>query len=156
MSDTPLACPCGAGECYDECCGRYIDGEASAPNVEALMRSRYTAFTQESYPYLMQTWHPDTRPESLDGDEPSNWIGLEIVSSGEEGDRGQVEFVAKLIYDQKVETLHELSDFERVEGCWLYVEGEFLNDGSGVKKISKNEDCPCNSGKKFKRCHGAA
>ena len=38
------ACPCG-GASYASCCGPYIAGDALPPTAEALMRSRYTAFT---------------------------------------------------------------------------------------------------------------
>lgn len=147
-------CPCGSGEIYGSCCEPFITQAALAPTPEALMRSRYTAFCMAANRYLLDTWHPETRPESLD-DEPSNWIKLEIVKSDYDDHEGEVEFIAKLVYDQKVETLHELSQFEKIDGAWLYTEGEFINDGSNVKKISKNADCPCESGKKFKRCHGA-
>ena len=38
-----LACPCGLGDDYESCCGRFHAG-APAPTAEALMRSRYSAF----------------------------------------------------------------------------------------------------------------
>ena len=53
-----------------------------APTPEILMRSRYTAFTQGNSKFIKGTWHPDTLPEDLAEDEPSNWIGLEIVEWG--------------------------------------------------------------------------
>ena len=28
--------------------------------------------------------------------------------------------------------------------------------GVGARKVGRNEACPCGSGKKYKRCHGAA
>ena len=149
------SCPCGSQKEYPQCCGIYIDGDERAPTPETLMRSRYTAFTKQKMEYIVATWHPETRPEELSEDEPSNWIGLEILNSSEDGEDGEVEFIAKLIYDGKIETLHELSEFERIDGAWLYVQGEFKNENNRVKKISKNEPCPCGSGKKFKRCHGA-
>ncbi len=30
------------------------------------------------------------------------------------------------------------------------------NAGNGTRKVGRNEPCPCGSGKKYKRCHGAA
>ena len=38
-----LDCPCGLGEDYGSCCGRFHHG-AAAPAAELLMRSRYSAF----------------------------------------------------------------------------------------------------------------
>ncbi|MEW6591822.1 MAG: SEC-C metal-binding domain-containing protein, partial [Pseudomonadota bacterium] len=37
------ACPCGSGRLLEQCCARYHAGEA-APDAEALMRSRYSAY----------------------------------------------------------------------------------------------------------------
>ena len=52
---------------YD-CCGRYHAGplHLQAPDPEALMRSRYSAFVLDLRDYLMATWHPDHRPASID------------------------------------------------------------------------------------------
>ncbi len=58
-------CPCGSERAYAACCGPWHAG-APAPTAEALMRSRYTAFVMELEPYLLATWHPGTRPPSLD------------------------------------------------------------------------------------------
>ncbi|MCT7423521.1 YchJ family metal-binding protein, partial [Escherichia coli] len=52
-------CPCGSGQPYEACCGRWHTGEP-APTAEALMRSRYSAYVQERAPYLLQTWHAST------------------------------------------------------------------------------------------------
>ena len=145
-------CPCGSDKELEVCCAPYIKGLKSAETPEQCMRSRYTAFVLGEYDYIRKTWHPDTLPE-LSDDEPNTWVGLEIRNTSVDGDEGEVEFVAKLIFDNKLETLHEISDFEKVENQWVYVSGEFMNENAKPRKISKNEDCPCGSGIKFKRCH---
>ncbi len=150
MSTSP--CPCGSKQEFVQCCGLYISGQALAPHPETLMRSRYVAFCRNDIEYLKKTWHPETYPEELGQEEPSNWIGLEIIEASEEGDEGEVEFKAQLIYDNKLETLHELSYFDKIEGQWLYHSGDFENDGK-PEKISKGAPCPCRSGKKFGNCH---
>ena len=147
-------CLCGSERLYHSCCGRYIEGYEAAPTPEALMRSRYTAFARQEFSYLLKTWHPKTRPEELGGDKSSQWLGLTIKASKLDGREGKVEFVAQLVYDRKLETLHELSNFAKVDGVWLYVDGEFKHEKHRIRNISKNEACPCGSGKKFKRCHG--
>jgi uncharacterized protein YchJ len=43
------------------------------------MRSRYTAFTRGATDYLMATWHPQTRPDTLDDDQSVTWLGLEVL-----------------------------------------------------------------------------
>ena len=145
-------CPCCSEKLYKECCHPYIAGESLAPDPETLMRSRYTAFVINDIEYLKDTWHPETLPEDFD-DEPNNWIQLQIIDSDYEDNEGEVEFKAKLIYNNKLEVLHEVSQFEKVDNRWLYHSGEFKNDGNHIKKIKKSEPCPCNSGKLFKNCH---
>ena len=117
------------------------------------MRSRYSAFCKGEISYLKKTWHPETLPDDLDQDEPGNWIGLEIIESDSDEDEGEVEFKAKLIFSEKIETLHERSLFLKVDGQWLYHSGEFLNEGAVPEKIKRNNPCPCGSGKNFKNCH---
>jgi len=145
-------CPCGSQTEFDHCCGLYIVGGTLAPTPETLMRSRYVAFTRNDLDYLKKTWHPETYPEDLGTEEPSNWVGLEIIEASEDEDEGEVEFKAKLIYDNRLEVLHEVSYFDKVDGAWLYHSGEFENDGK-AEKISKSAPCPCGSGKKFGTCH---
>ncbi len=144
-------CPCGSKNDYENCCEIFVEGTKLAETPEQLMRSRYTAFVIGAYDHIRRTWHPDTLPE-LSDDEPNSWVGLEIVASSFEEDEGEVEFIAKLIFNNKLEIIHELSEFEKIDGAWLYVTGEFKNDGAKPKKIAKNEDCPCGSGLKFKKC----
>lgn len=151
MSSVP--CPCGEKASFEACCGLYISGSEKAPSPEKLMRSRYSAFTRGDWDYLKKTWHPETRPDDLGEDEPSLWVGLSILEADEEGDEGEVEFEAKLIHDGKLEVLHEISDFIKIDGEWLYHSGEFLNDHK-PEKISRGQPCPCQSGKKFAQCHG--
>ncbi len=146
-------CPCGSKKTFEQCCGPFLKEGAQASDPVTLMRSRYTAFCIGDYSYLKQTWHPETCPDDLGSDEPSNWISLEILDSDVEGDEGEVEFRACLIFDNKLETLHEISQFDRVDGRWLYHSGEFQNEGAKPKAISKTAPCPCGSGQVFGQCH---
>ncbi|MDF3299918.1 YchJ family metal-binding protein [Streptomyces sp. K1PA1] len=124
---TTRSCPCGLPEPYDRCCGRYLSGAAAAPSAEALMRSRYTAFVGRDAGYLLRTWHPRTRPARLDLDPDVRWTGLEVL--GATGGSafhttGTVTFRAAF----RGGSLHERSRFERVDGAWVYVDGDFLED----------------------------
>lgn len=153
MNDRP--CPCGSQLLWPSCCGPYIEGTRPAPNPEALMRSRYTAFFLDNIAYLKQTWHPDTYPDELSPGEPGHWVGLEIIESWEdekEGE-GEVEFRARFLLGNKLEILHERSDFEKIDGRWVYHSGEFLNDGAGPRKVAPGDPCPCGQAKPFKDCH---
>jgi SEC-C motif-containing protein len=90
------------------------------------MRSRYTAFTLKDEAYLLTSWHPSTRPETLDLDnEPTQqWIGLQIKRHESTGtDSAIVEFVARYRINGRAHRLHETSRFAREEGQWRYVDG---------------------------------
>ena len=119
-------CPCGTGRTYAVCCGRYHTGEA-APDAEALMRSRYSAYARGDADYLQATWHAGTRPPSLDlaTDPPLRWLGLDVKRHVADGDRAVVEFVAR--YRQgggSAGRLRETSRFVRDGGRWYYVDGD--------------------------------
>ncbi|MEU3891424.1 YchJ family metal-binding protein [Streptomyces sp. NPDC029041] len=121
---TKRSCPCGLPEAYESCCGRFHSGAATAPTAEALMRSRYCAFVKGDAAYLLRTWHPRTRPGRLEPDPGMRWTGLEILgASGGSAfhTTGTVEFRASY----RGGSLHERSRFERVDGAWVYVDGEF-------------------------------
>ena len=120
-------CPCGRDLGYGRCCGRYHAGEA-APDAEALMRSRYTAFVLERADYLLATWHASHRPPAIEFDPGVKWLGLDVRQHRALDDsHAEVEFVAR----QKspgspAVRLHERSRFVREAGHWTYVDGDLL------------------------------
>ena len=121
-----MVCPCGSGRPLADCCGRLHAGEA-APDAESLMRSRYSAYVLGLEAYLLATWHPATRPTSLDLDAVPRpqWLGLAVKAHTlRDPDHATVEFVARYKLNGRAYKLHETSRFERVDGHWLYVDGE--------------------------------
>lgn len=91
------------------------------------MRSRYSAFAAALASYLLATWHPATRPESLDLDDSVRWTGLEVLATdggGPQDRRGTVEFRASYVEDGRERTLHEVSRFRRDNEGWQYVRGK--------------------------------
>ncbi|WP_162834586.1 YchJ family protein [Amycolatopsis circi] len=118
-------CPCGLPEPYADCCGRFHRGDQQAPTAERLMRSRYCAFAVGEPDYLLDTWHPDTRPKRLRLDPAQEWTRLEIL--GRTGgsllqNEGTVEFRAHYRYQGHDESQHENSRFVREGGRWYYVD----------------------------------
>ena len=92
------------------------------------MRSRYTAYVLKLEDYLLQTWHPDTRPATLDlaEDTATKWLGLEVRRFEATGDdTAIVEFVARYKVNGKAERLHEVSRFVTMDGKWYYVDEKF-------------------------------
>jgi SEC-C motif domain protein len=127
MAKLTAACPCGSGKSYADCCGRHLDGGEPAPTAEALMRSRYTAYTLGREDYLLATWHASTRPAALglDGDIPTRWLGLEVRRHAEpDAGHGIVEFVARYKVQGRAHRMHETSRFVRDAGRWYYVDGD--------------------------------
>ncbi|MEZ0090378.1 YchJ family protein [Streptacidiphilus sp. EB129] len=118
-------CPCGLGQPYRACCGRFHAGEAAAPSAELLMRSRYSAFAVGDTAYLLRSWHPDTRPARLELDPAQQWLRLEILGTTEGGAfhaEGTVEFRAHYRDGRHTDALHEHSRFVRVAGAWVYLD----------------------------------
>ncbi len=97
--------------------------------AEALMRSRFAAFRDGDAAWLLATWHPSTRPRTLDLADAPDWRGLQIVDRVDGGpgdDHGIVEFRATYRDGAGVGVLHERSRFVRVDGRWVYLDGEEL------------------------------
>ncbi len=99
-------CLCNSQRLFERCCGPYLAGEALAPTAEALMRSRYSAFTQGNFDYLVATRKLSLESPTAAADERQalaqtakniRWINLLIVAThkGKTPDKtGVVEFVA--------------------------------------------------------------
>ena len=124
MTDLPgtADCPCGGGR-YADCCAPYLRRETWPPTAETLMRSRYTAFALTDPEYLLRTWHPRTRPETLELDD-REWTGLDIVDrvdGGPDDMMGIVGFVAHFHLDGRCGALTERSAFVRRGARWVYL-----------------------------------
>ena len=124
----PLPCDCVAPRPYADCCGRFHSGplHLQAPDAEALMRSRYSAFVRDLTSYLLATWHGSTRPSALEPNpEGLRWLGLEVRQHRvQDADHATVEFVARSKLGGRAQRLHETSRFVRESGQWFYVNGE--------------------------------
>ena len=159
--DITQICPCDSGLAYGECCHPLHTGQRQAPSAEALMRSRYSGYVAKTITYILQTWHPSTRPQSIDPATIANWCGLKIMRTskgGENDHEGTVEFIATALDSGQISQLHEKSRFVKENGHWLYVSGEVTENNARQKaaagKIGRNAPCPCGSSKKFKKCCG--
>ena len=160
-------CPCGAGPTAAECCLRYITGAEPAPTAEALMRSRYSAYVLGEIHWILGT-HDPSSTEEVDEEstekwsKQASWKGLEIVSTvagGRQDEVGQVEFIARYEMEGAPFSHHEKARFRKVEDRWVYVDGDMVRPKPVVRdqpKVGRNEPCPCGSGTKYKKCHGAS
>jgi len=118
-------CPCGFGEAYDACCGRYHRGEATPPTAETLMRARYCAFAYGDGRFLAETWHSGTRPAGPLADPQLTWTGLFITGHTGGGlleQVGTVEYTARYRRaDGSSGRVRETSRFVRDHGVWRYL-----------------------------------
>jgi SEC-C motif domain protein len=157
-------CPCGSGKPFEFCCGALIAGRP-APTAEALMRSRYSAFVVGDLDYLQRTSAGEAalkfnRAELALSLPDTEWLGLEIsdTEAGLENDvRGSVTFTARFRENGRLHVQGERSEFRRIGGAWRYVSGEVDagSRGATTARVGRNDPCPCGSGKKYKKCHGA-
>jgi SEC-C motif-containing protein len=176
------ACPCGSGKTFSECCEPFIKGTKNPITAEELMRSRYTAFAVGEISYLRSSLAPEEQKgfdmkSTQEWSKKSKWLGLEIMSvkkGGPSDKTGTVEFMAKYAIDGKNLDHHEVSQFRKsADGKWYFVDGDSHTHEEGQghhdhshgnhdpvvreePKVGRNDACPCGSGKKYKKCCGAA
>ncbi len=153
-------CPCGSEYDFENCCGPIIAG-ALAPTAEALVRSRYTAFVKHALDHVARTHAPEVRQDFNRAEAERmaaqcEWRGLEIRRATETGDTAEVEFVVRFRRERQDHASVTVSTFRRDQGQWLYVGTKEAPKGVPVRvtKIGPNDPCPCNSGKKAKKCCG--
>ena len=85
------------------------------------MRSRYAAYFLQDTAYVLETCHPETRPQDLDLNDGIKYTGLTVHDAT--GD--EVEFSVTLkTPDGQGHRFRERSRFERLDGRWVYVDGK--------------------------------
>ena len=123
-------CPCHSQITYNECCFPYLNGDKIPVSIEALMRSRYTAYHNHNMAYIIHTMSGKAL-DSFYASDPSNsssiqWVKLEVHSVNQLDQEGTVEFVAHYLLENIRYTLHEKSFFIKQNGRWLYVDGQLF------------------------------
>lgn len=158
-------CPCTSGKAYEDCCGPILDGSDPAETAEALMRSRYTAHVKGNYDHIADTHAPEAQTDYNKDAAAAQfagveWLGLDIIATTDGGpsdDTGTVTFTARFRENGELMAHREKSLFRRIEGAWMYVDGDInpAIEQRRVEKVGRNDPCPCGSGKKYKKCCGA-
>lgn len=160
MQNAEQTCFCGSGKPYQSCCEPYHLHKDIAPTPDALMRSRYSAYVLGLGEYLYETWHPNYRSHVsaqalAENSNDTRWLSLSVVDAPVAVDtEGFVEFVARFVPSESTHLQHisyikERSRFLKEGERWFYADGTL---SEGVEKCSRNDPCPCGSGKKFKKC----
>ncbi len=131
-------CPCGGGA-YASCCGPLHRGDRSAETAEQLMRSRYAAFARGEIDYLLATHHEPERSESERRRSleftcrRSRWLGLKIIAT-ERGGPEDLEGIVRFEARHGDGVLTETSLFQRLDGDWLYIRAQELDNAVGTIK----------------------
>ena len=119
MEKKSTPCPCGSDKTLEHCCLPVINGSRAASTAEALMRSRFSAYTLDRPQYLLSSWHPTTRPDSIESAPSIQWLRLKIIDAERRPDH--VEFVATFKLNGKAHKMHENSRFIFENGHWFYL-----------------------------------
>lgn len=125
-------CPCGSNRKFAQCCNRYLSGAKPAPIAEALMRSRYTAYTLGNVDYILATWAQQTRQSVNSASlvkscNETEYLSLKIIAKNagtRKHSQGQVEFEVKFKHLGKLQTHQETSNFIKQDGLWYYLDGD--------------------------------
>ena len=117
------SCPCGSPKPLADCCGPIIAGTRPAATPEQLMCSRFTAFTQDNTDYLLHSWHPATRPASIDN-AGIRWHRLFINDIA----GNTVTFTATFTEGGERGRMTETSTFTQIgeDSRWVYLSGVHL------------------------------
>ena len=127
------------------------------------MRSRYAAYVRGDADYLQRRSAGEAllrfdRADIERSFAATEWLGLEMrkVEAGQAMDIvGHVTFTARFRQNGGIHALSERSEFRRVDGSWRYTGGAVDIESKRAPAIGRNDPCPCGSGKKYKKCHGA-
>ncbi|GAC28333.1 SEC-C motif domain protein [Glaciecola pallidula DSM 14239 = ACAM 615] len=120
------------------------------------MRSRFSAYALKNYAYVLATYAPDQRQNlSLstlrESANNTKWLKLDVLGSSQRDATGFVEFIATYALEADYFYMHELSSFIKQDEHWYYTTG-VEQDKSGKFTPNRNDECPCGSAKKYKKC----
>ena len=154
-----VACPCGRGETYENCCLPHHSGKKFPDSPLRVLQSRYSAFVFRNIPYIISTTHPtcrDWRKDKIAWAKDLNKQGMfdsfEFLSLqvGEETKRDDddeneafLDFKVRLRSkedDKQETTVMEKSRFLRdKDGKWSYASGEVRSDVKGLEDTVLNQ-----------------
>lgn len=110
------------------------------------MRSRFSAFALGLGDYLVDTLSSSHEDRALDrpalvralsrAKQTQRFLGLDILSTHIDGDRGEVVFHARIFERGADRSFTERSTFAREDGAWRYVDGEVADGSAPVDRRS--------------------
>ena len=138
-------CPCSSKALYHKCCKPFHDGIAPE-NAMKLMRSRYAAYALDLPDYIIGTTHPENSNFQTDTDawredlhkfsKLTQFDSLTVHEFVDGDEEAFVTFTAHLRQAGLDNTFKEKSRFKRLDGRWMYIEGEIL------EQVADSTDTP--------------
>ena len=149
-------CPCCSGSDYSICCQPFLLGSQKPENAEQLMRSRFTAYSECNAQYIFETYTSDSQKTTAVSDieewaKENKWLRLAVHQHNPLSDPAQVEFSAFYLNKDYLYEMRECSNFFKENGQWRYHDGDIIKHAQ-IARIKRNDECPCLSGKKYKKC----
>ena len=120
------------------------------------MRSRFSAYVVNNPAYIQQTYAQEKQAENsvkeiADFANSCRFIKLTVINTEQQETQAWVEFEADYFYQNLFCKLKERSYFELRDDTWYYVDG-IITPTTDIK-VGRNDECPCGSEKKYKKCH---
>ena len=119
-------CPCGTNKPFANCCAMIWQQPKLATHPEQIMRARYSAHVKNNMAFIAASWHGLTRPQNMADvaawNSSCTWLGLKVISSSRNGNKGKVEFTALYKQGSELNQHHELAEFVFENEQWWYLD----------------------------------
>ena len=132
-------CPCGSFKKYKKCCKPFHDKITFPKTALELMKSRFSAFAVLIADYIIFTTHENNsdyisdlkswNQDIMNFSKNTRFERLEILDFIEGEVESFVTFKATLFQDNTDISFIEKSRFLKVEDKWLYIDGQFIDEG---------------------------
>ena len=132
-------CPCGSLQKYKKCCKVFHDKIKLPKTALELMKSRFSAFAVLIADYIIFTTHENNsdyisdlkswNQDIMNFSKNTRFERLEILDFIEGEVESFVTFKATLFQDNTDISFIEKSRFLKVEDKWLYIDGQFIDEG---------------------------
>ena len=132
-------CPCGSLKKYKKCCKPFHDKITFPKTALELMKSRFSAFAVLIADYIIFTTHENNsdyisdlkswNQDIMNFSKNTRFERLEILDFIDGEVESFVTFKATLFQDNTDISFIEKSRFLKVEDKWLYIDGQFIDEG---------------------------
>ena len=132
-------CPCASLKKYKKCCKPFHDKITFPKTALELMKSRFSAFAVLIADYIIFTTHENNsdyisdlkswNQDIMNFSKNTRFERLEILDFIDDEVESFVTFRATLFQDNTDISFIEKSRFLKVEDKWLYIDGQFIDEG---------------------------